>query len=123
MYISVGKNKTSFDGQIKAISNKSTTTTTPYTTSVYQTNPLGGLRICSTSHNYKFTTTILNNKGSQRNKKNTEQIRKTVLYWVPTHVGIWGNETADNLVKKEQCHSTRAHHLVLSQSQRLSRSV
>ena len=96
-YSSAGSNRTSTEGEITAIA---TATTTPQTNDFQKVNPPCRLQICHQNCNFQQTgqTQIVKESIKVLNR----QGKTTAFQWVPSHVGIHANETADLLAKKKK---------------------
>ena len=116
-YISVGNNRTSFDGEVTAIAialQQLLLRPTTFKRAVLLVDSKSAIQTIAS--NKKATTQTV--KEARRTIKLLNRQGKTVAFqWVPSHIGIHGNETSDLLAKKKELLSkTNKHHLTLKQS-------
>jgi len=97
---SVGNNRTSFDGEITAIAialQQLLLRPTAFKKAVLLVDSKSAIQ--TTASNKQATTQIV--QETRRTIKLLNKQDKTiVLQWIPSHIGIHGNETADLLAKK-----------------------
>jgi len=98
-YISVGSNRTSFDGEITAIAmalQQLLLRPMTFKKAVLLVDYKSAIQ--TVASNKQVTTQTV--KEARRTIKLNRQCKTVAFQWVPLHVGIHGNETADLLAKK-----------------------
>ena len=113
-YISVGENKTSFDGEIKAIHmalQQLLLRPLAFKKAVFLVDSKSAIQSIA-SNRQPIDSTVKETKDAINLL--SKQGKTIILQWIPSHVGISGNETADLLAKKgttlqgrKTLHSTR----------------
>jgi ribonuclease HI len=99
-YISVGNNRTSFDGEITAIAialQQLLLRPTAFKNAVLLVDSKSAIQTIASN---KQATTQMVHKIRRTVKLLNKQGKTIAFLWIPSHVGIHGNETADLLAKK-----------------------
>jgi ribonuclease HI len=99
-YISVGNHRTSFDGETTAIAialQQLLLRPTAFKKAVLLVDSKSAIQAIASN---KQATTQMVQEARRAIKLLTNQDKTIVFQWIPSHVGIHGNETADLLAKK-----------------------